>query len=116
MRITTGDRLKQLVKEKGLEQQEVAAELGMKSPTFNGYISNNREPSITKLKQLAGYFGVSVDYLTGYSNIKDPYLKHLPAELSSFVNEPENSIYIELAADIKSKTQTPETDRQKSVK
>lgn len=104
MEMTVGKRLKQLIKEKGMEQQEVAAILGIKSPTFNGYISNKREPSFEKLRLFAEYFGVSVDYLIGYSDIRDPYLKHLPEDYNSFVREPGNAMYLELAMDIKKKT------------
>ncbi len=104
MEITVGERLKQLVKEKGMEQQEAAAQLNIKSPTFNGYIGNKREPSISKLKQLASYFNVSVDYLIGYSEIRNPYLNHLSKEMNSFIHDSENETYIELAKDIKERT------------
>jgi len=104
MEITIGERLKQLVREKGLEQQEVAAQLDIKSPTFNGYVGNKREPSISKLKQLASYFNISVDYLIGYSEIRNPYLSHLSKEINGFIQDPENEAYIELAKDIKEKT------------
>lgn len=104
MEITIGERLKQLVREKGLEQQEAAAQLNIKSPTFNGYIGNKREPSISKLKQLASYFNVSVDYLIGYSEIRNPYFSQLPKEIYDFVQDPSNGNYIELAMDIKERT------------
>ncbi len=99
-----GSRLKELVKETGKEQKEVAVELKMKPPTFNGYVGNKREPSIERLRQFAAYFGVSVDYLTGYTDIRNPYMNHLPENLHSFINDPGNSYYIELAKDIKEKT------------
>lgn len=104
MEITIGERLKQLVKEKGMEQQEAATQLNIKAPTFNGYISNKREPSISKLKQFASYFNVSVDYLIGHSEIRNPYMSHLPEELRDFIQNPENKTYIELAKDIEERT------------
>ena len=104
MSITLGERLKQLVRERNLEQQEVASQLSLKPPTFNGYVGNKREPSISTLKQLASYFNVSVDYLIGYSDIRNPYLNHLSEETNSFIQDPENQTYIELAKDIKERT------------
>lgn len=104
MEKTIGERLKQLVREKGLEQQEAAIQLNIKIPTFNGYVSNKREPSIEKLKKLAEYFNVSVDYLIGYSDIRDPYLSNLSEETRDFILDPENETYIELAIDIREKT------------
>lgn len=105
-KIRIGDRLKQLIRETGKEQQVIASELGIKVPTFNGYVSSQREPSIDKLKQLAGYFNVTIDYLTGNSEIRNPYLSHLTPEMGSFVRQPENISYLELAMDIKEKTNT----------
>ncbi len=104
MEITIGERLKQLVRERGLEQQEAAIQLNLKIPTFNGYVSNKREPSISKLKLLAEYFNVSVDYLIGHSDIREPYLKHLPEETRNFVLDPANEPYLGLAMDIKKRT------------
>lgn len=99
-----GERLRLLIKEKGLEQQQVASALGLKTSTFNGYVGNKREPPIEYLIKFAAFFGVSIDYLTGYSDIRDPYLSHLSEELNAFVRDPENRIYIELAKDIKART------------
>lgn len=104
MEITIGERLKQLVKEKGLKQQDVANHLDIKAPTFNGYIGSKREPCISKLKQLATYFNVSVDYLIGYSEIRNTNLSHLSEEINVFIQNPENETYIELAKDIKERT------------
>lgn len=101
---TLGQRLKLLVKEKGLEQQEVAVLLGLKTSTFNGYAGDKREPSIKYLVKFAEYFGVSIDYLTGYSDIRNPYISHLTEDLKNFIMDPQNIMYLELASDIKNKT------------
>lgn len=111
--ISLGERLKSLIKEKGLEQQEIAAILGIKPPTFSGYVINKREPSLERLKQFAVYFAVSIDYLLGYSDIRDPYLGHFPDEINVFVRDPENKKYLELAKDLKLKT---DTNRQAIIK
>lgn len=111
-RFTLGERLKMLVKEKNLDQQEVASILGINAVTFSGYVINKREPSFDRLKQFADYFGVSIDYLLGYSDIKDPYLRHMSAELSHFVRDSDNKVYVELARDIKSRTVLKEIKKQ----
>lgn len=104
METTVGERLKGLVREKGLEQRQAAEQLKIKIPTFNGYVSNNREPSIVRLIQMAEYFNVTIDYLIGYSDIKDPYMKYLPEKIRTFIQDPDNQTYIELAMDIKERT------------
>lgn len=114
METTVGERLKRLVREKGIEQQEAAAQLNLKAPTFNGYVSNSREPSIPRLKQMASYFNVSVDYLIGHSDLKDPYLSYLPEKIRTFIQDPQNINYIELAMDIKERTVSK--DNKKFIK
>lgn len=109
---TLGERLKLLVKEKGLAQQDIATALGINSVTFSGYVINKREPSFDKLKQFAAYFDVSIDFLLGYSDIKEPYLRHLSAELNDFVRDHDNLAYIELAKDIKARTHSIEDKKQ----
>jgi transcriptional regulator with XRE-family HTH domain len=115
MENTLGERLKQLVKETRLDQQDVAALLGLKTPTFNGYIKKHREPTFEVLKQIADYFKVSIDYLLGYSDIRDPYLRHLSVELNNFVQEHENATYIELAMDIKARTLKTGNHKQSNI-
>lgn len=109
---TLGERLKLLIKETGLEQQEVAAILGIKTPTFNGYVIKKREPPFERLKQFADYFNVSIDYLLGYSDVRDPSLHHLSDEQNNFVRDQENVTYIELAMDIKARTLKTENKKQ----
>jgi len=101
---TLGERIKSLVKEKGLEQQEVAEILGLKTSTFNGYVGDKREPTIDYLRKFAEYFDVSIDYLTGYSDVRNPYLTHLSEEQKAFIHDSKNIMYIELALEIKNKT------------
>ena len=58
-------RLKQLMAETGVTQQQVADALGITAPAMNHYINGRREPSIEMLCKLADFFGVTVDYLIG---------------------------------------------------
>lgn len=105
MKATLGERIKSLVRDMGLEQQQVALALGLKTSTFNGYVRDKREPPIEYLVRFAAFFGVSIDYLIGCSEIRNPYMRHLSKELNEFVCDPVNKVYIELAKDIKEKTE-----------
>lgn len=60
-----GDRLRQLRKEKGLTQKEVATALNINMMTYAHYELGDREPSISMLKLLCDFFDVSADYLIG---------------------------------------------------
>lgn len=101
---TLGMRLHELIKESGLEQQEIAQILNIKRSTFNGYVNDTREPKLDTLKIIASYFGVTADYLIGHSNERVNVFYSLPEDLNLFVNDPENAIYIEMAKDIKART------------
>jgi len=66
------DRLKELRKEKGETQSEVAASLGVDRSTYGKYETGDSVPDIDKLMWLATYFDVTVDYILGISNLKVP--------------------------------------------
>jgi transcriptional regulator with XRE-family HTH domain len=61
------ERLKELRKEKGVTQNEVATPLGVDRSTYGKYETGDSIPDIDKLMWLAEYFDVSVDYLLGRS-------------------------------------------------
>jgi transcriptional regulator with XRE-family HTH domain len=103
---TLGQRLHELIKESGFEQQEIAKQLNIKRSTFNGYVNDSREPKLETLTIIADYFAVTADYLIGHSNKKTNVFYSLPEELDLFVKDPANAIYIEMAMEIKSRPLT----------
>ncbi|EML1138376.1 TPA: helix-turn-helix transcriptional regulator [Clostridioides difficile] len=60
-------RLKELRKNKGLTQEQVAKDLKTTKVSIGRYENGSREPSIYFLKNIAEYYNVSVDYLLGKS-------------------------------------------------
>lgn len=62
------ERLKELRKEKGFIQSQVAKDLGIKQPNYHQWESEKRSPSGKTLIRLADYFEVSIDYLVGRKN------------------------------------------------
>jgi len=56
-------RLKELRKEKGLNQKQLAEIFNVKQNTISQWESGEREPDNDTLKALAKYFGVTTDYL-----------------------------------------------------
>lgn len=59
------DRLKQLRKEKRLQQKEVADAVGISISTYQQYEYAKISPKQTNEAALAEFFGVSVEYLRG---------------------------------------------------
>ena len=60
---TFGDRLRELRKERGLQQRELGERYKLSSSAIGSYERNLREPTLELLLSLAEFFGVSVDYL-----------------------------------------------------
>lgn len=61
-------RLAELRKKAGLSQGKLAQGLGISQNAVSQYENGTREPTLAKLKELADFFGVSVDYLLGDDN------------------------------------------------
>lgn len=63
--MTFGEKLKELREQRGLFQKDLAEHIGVSATTISYYESGRKKPQMDKLNLLAGYFGVTVDYLLG---------------------------------------------------
>lgn len=68
------DRLKELRNMKGLSQVALAEELNVSKSIIGAYETGDRKPSFEALEELADYFNVTIDYLTGKENGSMYYL------------------------------------------
>ncbi len=59
------ERLRELRKERGLKQKEMAEICGIKVRSYQQYEYDENYPTVPGLVSLADYFGVSLDYLMG---------------------------------------------------
>lgn len=69
-----GKRIKYLREEKELSQLEFSKILNISNSTLSQYEAGNRVPGDEIKKKIAEYFNVSLDYLMGASDIKNPYM------------------------------------------
>ena len=66
------ERMRSLRKEKSLKKTEVAKGTGLDRSTVTNYENGKRDnPTAETLQRIADYFDVSIDYLTGKSDIRD---------------------------------------------
>lgn len=68
-------RLSELRKTKGVSQQVVADFVDVDRSTYSRYENGEVRPDINTITKLAGYFGVSTDYLLGIDNQPKRVLK-----------------------------------------
>ena len=62
------NRIAQLRKEKGMNQQQLGKALGAAQNTISNWELGKRDPDYTMCIRLADFFGVSLDYLLGNSD------------------------------------------------
>lgn len=65
-----GVRIKELRKEKGLSQKELAEILNVDFRTISFWETERYEPNINQIMEICSFFNVSADYIIG---IKDWY-------------------------------------------
>lgn len=62
------ERLKELRKERGVRQEQVAVALDISMSAYCNYEQGKREPIASVLVRMADYYDVSLDYLLGRSD------------------------------------------------
>ena len=67
---TFSERLRELRREQGLKQREMAEICGLKLRSYQDYEYNKSYPEVPGLIAIADYFDVSLDYLMGRSDVR----------------------------------------------
>lgn len=66
-------RLKDLREDADINQSDIARVLHVKQNTYSQYENEQRQIPISMLVTLARFYGVSVDYIIGLTDVKSPY-------------------------------------------
>lgn len=76
-------RLKELRLKRGLTQKELAQKLNMQNTAISKYELNQRKPDTETLLEIANFFNISIDYLLGNTDKKEPNTENdIPQEYS----------------------------------
>ena len=70
-----GDRLRETRKERQLSQQQIANVLHVSQRVYSNYENGEVRVSVETLGALAKYYNLSLDYLSGVSNVIREYPK-----------------------------------------
>ena len=68
-------RIRDLREDKDLKQQDLAKLLNVSQTTYSRYESGTLDIPTTALIKLSEFYGVSVDYLLGRTDVDTPYPK-----------------------------------------
>ena len=68
-------RIRDLREDKDLKQKDIAEYLICDQSLYSKYERGERPLPLEYAEKLADYYGVSVDYLLGRTNVKSPYPK-----------------------------------------
>ncbi len=89
---TFGDRLRSLRLEKSLSQEELGKIFNMTKSRISQYETSKHEADDETKKIFADYFKVSLDYLLGRTNIRNPESLTLDEELQQLLNDPDTLV------------------------
>lgn len=67
--VKIAENLRQLMKECGVNQVQLAKDIGIAQSAVSAWLSGKKEPSISSLWLLADYFNCNVDELIGRHNL-----------------------------------------------
>lgn len=77
------NRIAELRKEKKMSQISLGMQMNVSQKMISAYENGKNEPGIQTLKAMAELFHTSIDYLVGYSDIRQPIDILLQAALTS---------------------------------
>ena len=107
------NRIKELRNKKHLTLKELGEQVGMPNNTLSQYETGKREPKLETWQKLADFFGVSVPYLQGVSDIDDPnFYKNLELYLALIAES--NSLENYKDKDFVKKLDVSENERTKA--
>jgi len=71
--MNVNERIREIREERGFTQQEIAEQIFVGQRTYSDYESGKTRIPIDRLLLLARFYDVSLDYLTGASNVLSSY-------------------------------------------
>lgn len=69
---TLGERIRLLREEKRLSQEELGKIFSLSQSAIAYYETNRKDPSSETLRKMADFFNVTLDFLLGRSDVRNP--------------------------------------------
>ncbi|MBQ5842761.1 MAG: helix-turn-helix transcriptional regulator [Clostridia bacterium] len=92
MKLTIGEKIKELRKRDGRKQEDLANVLGVTNQAVSRWEKDGSYPDVEMIPAIANYFGVTIDELFGYENGREKQVDELVSRLSAMnkLNNGEN--------------------------
>lgn len=101
------NKLRVLMQERGVTNYRLAKEIGCNPTSVANWLNGKSFPASDKIQALAGYFGVSTDYLMGSDDTDTPEQAEMAEMLEDIRRNPELRTLFSI-----SKNATPDEVRQ----
>ena len=76
-------KLKEIRKEKGLSQKDLADKLEITQMMISKYEVNTKTPSLERLVEIASILGVTLDELVEFNKVHEAYSKKLSKKITN---------------------------------
>ena len=87
MKLTLGEKIKELRKRDGRKQEELAVALGVSNQAVSRWEKDGSYPDMEMIPAIANYFNVSIDELFGYSKDRGDKLKAILSKADKAIGE-----------------------------
>ena len=84
MKLTLGEKIKELRKRDGRKQEDLAGALGVSNQAVSRWEKDGSYPDMEMIPAIANYFGISIDELFGYENDRERKIDTIIEKINSF--------------------------------
>lgn len=86
MKLTLGEKIKELRKRDGRKQEDLAIALGVTNQAVSRWEKDGSYPDVEMIPAIANYFGVTIDELFGYENDREKKIDSLAKRIKEMNN------------------------------
>ncbi len=95
MKLTLGEKIKELRKRDGRKQEDLATALGVTNQAVSRWEKDGSYPDMEMIPAIANYFGITIDELFGYENDREKKIDSLVKQIKE-MNSKNNGVDINI--------------------
>ena len=93
MKLTLGEKIKELRRRDGRKQEDLADALGVTNQAVSRWENDSSYPDMELIPAIANYFGISIDELFGYENDREKKIKYINEKASEILTNEGFTVY-----------------------